>query len=162
MDVSALHDEDGHAWALQQAALLRRLATSGLPVPNDLDLQNVAEEIEDLGNEQRFQVEGNLRQALVHLIKLACQPDDQAVLHWSLECRAFLDGALERFRPSMRRLLDMDALWRKACRRVDYEARLNRVDVPMLPDAMPFTLDELLDPDADPRLLADRLFDHPT
>jgi len=51
----ALYDDDPTAWALQQAAVPRRLAASGVTLPDDLDLDRVAEEIEDLGNAQRFQ-----------------------------------------------------------------------------------------------------------
>jgi Domain of unknown function DUF29 len=40
-----LYDEDFYAWTQQQAALLRRLPPAG----NELDLEHIAEEIEDLG-----------------------------------------------------------------------------------------------------------------
>jgi hypothetical protein len=40
-----LYDEDFYAWTQQQAALLRRLPPPG----NELDLEHIAEEIEDLG-----------------------------------------------------------------------------------------------------------------
>lgn len=47
MDGPALHDKDTHAWTLQPTGVLRRLKASGIPLPNDLDLDHVAEEIED-------------------------------------------------------------------------------------------------------------------
>jgi len=40
-----LYDEDFYAWTQHQAALLRRLSPAG----NELDLEHIAEEIEDLG-----------------------------------------------------------------------------------------------------------------
>ena len=103
MDQSALYDEDFYAWSLHQARVLRGLAGAGLRLPNDLDLEHVAEEIEDLGNEQRFAAESNLVQALVRLIKVVALPEDQAVRHWTKEAGAFLYNAGRRYRPSMRR-----------------------------------------------------------
>ena len=47
MTISAqsLYEEDFYAWTQRQAELLRRLA----PVGNELDMEHIAEEIEDLG-----------------------------------------------------------------------------------------------------------------
>jgi hypothetical protein len=157
MDRVALYDEDFHAWLLHQAAALRRLAASGLPLPNDLDLEHLAEEVEDLGNEQRFQVESNLAQALAHLIKIVALPDDPAVRHWLEEAVTFLGIAAERYRPSMRRLIDIVALWRRACRKARLTMEIYGQAAPSLPAEPPFTLDELVDPEADPRVLAARL-----
>ncbi len=157
MDLPALYEEDMHAWCLHQAALLRRLAAAGLPLPNDLDLEHVAEEIEDLGNEQRFQVEGNLERALEHLLKLALRPDDPAEAHWRREVIAFLGTAQGRYARSMRRAIDVGKLWRRACRLAGAQLGDERGRIPGVPDAMPFTLDELLDEEADPRALAARL-----
>jgi hypothetical protein len=76
MDRTALHEEDIHAWSQHQAKLLRGLSGSGLGLPNDLDLEHVAEEIEEVGNEKRFAAESNLVQAFVHLIKIVALPED--------------------------------------------------------------------------------------
>ena len=157
MDLPALYDDDLHAWALHQAAVLRGLKASRLPLPNDLDLEHVAEEIEDLGNEQRFQVESNIVQALIHLVKLAGAPEDPAVAHWLKAIAAFLDTAEDRFTPSMRRAIDMGALWTKARRRLAREAEQDGLHPPALPDVVPFTLDEFVGGQAAPRALAARL-----
>ncbi|HKM69015.1 MAG TPA: DUF29 family protein [Stellaceae bacterium] len=45
MSTESLYEEDFHAWTQQQAELLRRLPATG----DELDLEHVAEEIEDLG-----------------------------------------------------------------------------------------------------------------
>jgi hypothetical protein len=145
MDGPTLYDEDMHAWALHQAAALRRLKASGIPLPNDLDLDHVAEEIEDLGNEQRFQVESNLIQALIHLIKIAVMPEDMATRHWTKEIRAFLLLARKRWRPSMRRGVMLDALWRDATRMAAADLSDDGLAAPALPATCPFTLDGLLD-----------------
>jgi hypothetical protein len=43
-----------------QAAVLRRMAANPAALPNDLDLERVAEEIEEVGNEQLYAVESSL------------------------------------------------------------------------------------------------------
>jgi hypothetical protein len=157
MDHTALYEEDIYAWSQAQARVLRDLGRSGLCLPNELDLEHVAEEIEDLGNEQRFAAEINLVQALVHLIKLVALPQDQAVRHWMKETGAFLYNAARRYRPSMRRAMDAQALWTDACRLATRELEIDGHAVPALPAATPFALEELVDGQADPRALAARL-----
>lgn len=157
MDMTALYEEDIHAWSQHQARVLRGLAQAGLRLPNDLDLEHVAEEIEEVGNEQRFQAESNLIQALAHLIKMAALPEDGAVRHWRKEIRAFLRNAARRYRPSMRQLIDVGALWTSARRDAAQDlADDGHAPLP-LPQACPFALEELLDAEADPRALASRL-----
>jgi hypothetical protein len=62
------YDDDFYAWCLEQAALVRagRL--------NELDLANVAEELESLGNEQAHALRSAYRVLLVHLLKWRYQP----------------------------------------------------------------------------------------
>jgi hypothetical protein len=159
MDQTALYEADLYAWSQHQAQLLRGLAAAGARLPNDLDLEHVAEEIEDLGTEQRFAVEGNLVQALIHLIKLAALPGDDATRHWFKETGAFLYNAGRRYRPSMRRAVDPAALWSDACRLATRDLEIDGHAAPPLPPICPFALEELLEPEADPRVLAARLAD---
>ena len=44
MDRRSLYDDDIYAWTQQQAEVLRRLAETRRDLPNELDLENVAEE----------------------------------------------------------------------------------------------------------------------
>jgi hypothetical protein len=157
MDLTALYEEDFHAWSLHQAQVLRRLAAAGLPLPNDLDLEHVAEEIEDLGSEQRFAVESNLLQALAHLIKLVALPADQAVPHWTKEADAFLLNASRRWRPSMRRAIDEAVLWDDACRLATRALAADGLPVPVLPRESPLSIEDLVLRGADPVDLAGRL-----
>ena len=157
MDAAPLYDEDVYAWSQHQAAVLRRMAANPAALPNDLDLEHVAEEIEDVGNEQRFGVESSLVQLFLHLIKIAALPDDPAVRHWTDEADAFLDTAGSRYRPSMLRALDTDKLWSRACRLATRALERDGRPVPPLAEACPFGLDELVGGEADPRELASRL-----
>ncbi len=157
MDQTALYEEDIHAWSQHQAQVLRGLAASGLRLPNDLDLDHVAEEIEEVGNEQRFAAESNLVQALIHLIKVVALPGDQAARHWTKEAGVFLYNAGRRYRPSMRRAMDPERLWADACRMATQDPEIDGHAAPPLPAASPFALEELVDERADPRVLVARL-----
>jgi hypothetical protein len=157
MDQSALYDEDFYLWSLHQAQVLRRLAASGLPLPNDLDLEHVAEEIEDLGNEQRFVVESNLIQAMIHLIKIVALPANEAGQHWAKEANAFLANASDRYRPSMRQAIDLGKLWSKAGRRAAKDLQIDGHPVPPLPETAPFNLHALVSEEADAQALAAQL-----
>ena len=157
MDQAALYDEDIYAWSQHQARVLRGLAGAGLRLPNDFDLEHVAEEIEEVGNEQRYAAESNLLQAFVHLIKTMALPEDQAVRHWTKETRAFLYNAGRRYRPSMRRDFDHEKLWSDACRLAAGDLRDDGYAAPPLREGCPFGLDELVGGGADPRELVERL-----
>lgn len=65
----ARYDRDLYSWAAEQAALLRagRIA--------EADVLNIAEEIDDVGNEQYDKLESALRIILLHLLKWDHQPD---------------------------------------------------------------------------------------
>jgi hypothetical protein len=146
MNAMSLYEEDFHAWALEQARVLRALRP-GAPLPNELDLQRVAEEVEDLGNEQRSRVEGNLVQALIHLAKAALFPDNPALRHWRKETIVFLANARDAYRPSMRRLLDADLLWSRAAYRLRADLAEDEVAISNLPQSSPLALDDLIAPE---------------
>jgi len=140
----SIYEHDILAWSAHQADLIRRIAL-GERV-NDVDWAHVAEEIEDVGLSQLNAVRRYLRQMLVHLLKLQGWPDNASANHWRQEVAAFQADAEQRFAPSMRQLIDVDALYTKAVRL----ARLAEVDgVPPLawPEVCPVGLDALLNDD---------------
>jgi hypothetical protein len=65
----ARYDRDLYSWAVEQAALLR----SGRV--GEADALNIAEELDDVGNEQYDKLESALRLILLHLLKWDHQPD---------------------------------------------------------------------------------------
>src|SRR5437868_8386807 len=73
----ARYDRDLYSWAVEQAALLRagRIA--------EADALNIAEEIDDVGNELYFRLEGALRVILVHILKWDHQPQRRSRSWWS-------------------------------------------------------------------------------
>jgi hypothetical protein len=64
-----IYDRDFHAWATQQAALLRAGRVA------ELDLAHLAEEIEGLGRGERRELVNLLAVLLLHLLKWAYQPE---------------------------------------------------------------------------------------
>ena len=64
----ARYDQDLYSWAVEQAALLR----AGRIV--EVDAANIAEELDDVGNEQYDKLESALRIILLHLLKWDHQP----------------------------------------------------------------------------------------
>ena len=63
-----LYEEDFYAWTRDQAAALRHMAKDRWNGP--LDLEHLAEEIEDVGSERRDVVRSQLRRLIEHLLKL--------------------------------------------------------------------------------------------
>ncbi len=136
----APYDQDILAWSDQQAQLLRRLA-KGERV-NGIDWAHVVEEIEDVGLSELNAVRSLLRQMMVHLLKCAIWPEHAAVRHWREEIVAFQSDAEQRFAPSMRQRIDLGRLFAAAVRQV---AASDLGDVGRsMPDACPWSLDQLL------------------
>jgi hypothetical protein len=61
-----LYDEDFYAWTQQQAQTLREQFRGD----NRLDIEHLAEEVEDLGKSQLQSVESYLQQIMAHLLIL--------------------------------------------------------------------------------------------
>ena len=152
-----LYWDDTLLWSEQQAALLRRLA-AGERV-NDVDWAHVIEEIEDVGKTELRACTSLLRKAIEHLLKLHGWPAHPAAQHWRAETLTFLRDAKLAYSPSMRRQLDLDALFRLA--RQDVLAAPMPGEPAALPPACPFTPDELLTDALDLAALLARLRERP-
>ena len=91
----ALHDTDFYAWTRRQAQELRRLKELRLNV--ELDLDHVAEEIEDLGTSERDTCRSQVERILEHFLKLAFSPSPQPRRGWQrsiVEARSVLANKL--------------------------------------------------------------------
>jgi Domain of unknown function DUF29 len=156
--MSTLYDDDILLWSEQQAAAIRRLGRSAREISNELDIENVAEEIEGVGRSELAAVESYLELIFVHLIRLVVEPNSNSVRHWRSEIVGFHANARRRYSPSMRRRIDVNALLRSAREQSlpAYEgAELERVTG--LSIKAPLTLDELLAETIDVAALASRL-----
>jgi hypothetical protein len=84
-----LYERDILIWSEHQAALLRSVARGELV--NGVDWEHVVEEIEDVGLSKLNAVESDLRQLIVHLLKVHGWPNCLAVEHWRDELVNFQD-----------------------------------------------------------------------
>jgi hypothetical protein len=138
---------DFYSWTQEQAALLRALPRGS----NRLDIDNLAEEIEDMGRAEIREISSLLRQTLTHLIKIAVDLDASSVAHWVSEASGFQSDAVLAYSPGLRQRLDLPKIWKLAKRNATDSPGEYGVVVPPLPEECPLTLDQLLDPDFSPR-----------
>jgi hypothetical protein len=145
MSDPTLYDDDILLWSEQQAATIRRLGSRGRDIPNDLDIENVAEEIESVGRTELAAVKSFIRLIFVHVIKLVVEADADTARHWRGEIVAFHSAIIGRYAPSMRQRIDLDELWRSAREQsmLAYEGAQQQV-VAGLAAKPPFSLDELI------------------
>ncbi len=91
----SLYEEDFYAWTQQQAELLRRLQ----PADNALDLENIAEEIADLGRSDLRAAQSLCEHVIEHFLKLEYSGLDKPADHWRdeiVEWRIQLEQILTR------------------------------------------------------------------
>jgi len=119
---SELYDQDFLLWTQQQAAELRRVKDSNLP----LDWENLAEEIESLGKSLRAELNSQIRRILRHLLKLDASPAIDPRAGWRttiLDARTELEDLFEDS-PSLRR--EVEGVIRK---QVSAAAKLAALDL---------------------------------
>lgn len=143
--MSDLYETDTVSWAREQAGLLRRLS-EGERVNDQVDWRNVIEEIEALSRTETRAATSPLTNAMQHKLYLLGWPGNLAERHWQAEVASQLADAAEEYRESMRR--EIEPAWERLYRRARRRALTHMLDagppaVP-LPDACPWTLDELL------------------
>lgn len=151
MDHDSLYETDICAWAEQQAAALRGFA-SRVDLPNELDLANIVEEIEDVGNSHFRAVTSFIRLILSHTILIALNADAESVRHWTFEVFTFRGNLIQAWQRSMRQRVDMNIVWRHAVREAALKLTLYRHSGPAPGDdkimarlemGCPFEIDDL-------------------
>jgi hypothetical protein len=139
--MSNSYEADILTWSDCQADLLRRVG-AGEKVNDQVDWENVAEEIEDVGRSQLHGVESLLVHALRHMLKAEAWPLCRDAPSWRADAIDFRRQARRRFVPSMRQRIDVVSLYADALAAlpdtVDGEQPLP------VPAECPVTLDELL------------------
>lgn len=73
---SPSYDDDSYGWAMAQAELLREGRF------DEIDLKNIIEEIECVGNRERNEYESQLTRILAHMIKWEVQPQRRGMSWW--------------------------------------------------------------------------------
>ena len=136
--IKTLYDTDFAEWSAQTAKLLRAGRM------DELDLENVAEEIESLGKREHSAVRSQLQRMLKHKIKQMIQPERDGT-SW----RGSISGALLKIQghledsPSLRPYLEqnLQRFYRDAVKLAVVETGLEHAEIP---EKCPWTLAALL------------------
>lgn len=141
---SYTYETDFIDWTQEQSALLRAGKWA------ELDLEHIAEELEDMGKEQKLALQSLLRQILVHLIKLEHSPAREPRSKWTEEIIEFRDQAQARIEatPSLKHYTPelFAKAWQQARRAADKTFELHREQV-SVPEICPYSIEQVLDPD---------------
>ena len=109
-----LYDEDFYAWTQQQAEALR----THFKGDNRLDVEHLAEEVEDLGRSELHAVESFVENVIEHLLKLDYSGWVAARNHWRAEVDAFRASIERKITPRIRQPVEteLEALYERARR----------------------------------------------
>lgn len=144
MDQQAHYDRDYYAWTQDQAARLRRLADARANL--DLDLENLAEEVESMGRSDLREVESLIANVMAHLLKLEISPATEPRRHWRSEIglwRAKIAGLLDES-PSLHGRLRLGRTWTIARKAALVGLDADGLGESDLPEACPYALDDVL------------------
>ena len=138
------YDEDFYAWTQYQGEVLRTLRTRD----NRFDRENVAEEIEAVGRNERDAVRSQVRRILEHFLKLASSPATAPRYGWIdsiLDARAVL---ADKISPTLHRDIEaaLPNLYRDARRKTEISLRGHGEPeaAGRLPTTCPFTFEQVL------------------
>lgn len=146
--MASLYETDGYAWSEEQSAKLRALLNERSNL--DLDIENIAEEVESLGRSYRAQLVSRLAQLDEHLMKLAF------ALHWdsrrqwqqSVTGQRYSIHKLLRKNPSLRReLTEALSEAHEDALRAFTDEKLIQLQIESLPGLCPFAIGDMLDDD---------------
>jgi hypothetical protein len=139
MNSPVRYEDDVAAWATEQARLLREGRL------DQLDIEHLAEEIEDVGKSEQRELANRMALLLAHLLKWQMQPGRRGA-SWQITIRNQRRGIERRLNetPSLRpRLADPDwwaGIWDDATAQAAEETGLSE-----FPEVCPWSAREILD-----------------
>jgi hypothetical protein len=138
-----LYEDDFPLWAESQAALLRARRF------DELDLDNLIEEVEDLGRRERDMVESHVETIVEHLLKLALSHADRPRRGWLVTVDRQRAKLARKLTTTLRNHLEAElpALYAGVRRPVARQLENDGVALSTLPPTCPYSLDQVLDPD---------------
>jgi ribosome maturation factor RimP len=101
--MGSLYRQDVYLWSREQSAALRKAADAGSNLP--IDWENVAEEIESVGNSERLTLSSHIARIVEHLMKLDASPAHDPRRGWIstiIDAQREIEDVLESS-PSLRR-----------------------------------------------------------
>jgi Domain of unknown function DUF29 len=143
---SQLYEADFYAWTRQQALALRRFAKTRPNLP--LDLEHIAEEIQDLGKSERDAVYSLARQIMQHLLLIEHSPAIAQRQHWMDEIDEFRAQVNPKLSATIRRHLrrDLGEVYGNGRRVVGRKMRRYGEDLAAdaLPAECPYTVEQVV------------------
>jgi len=143
-DMAALYERDFVEWTKQNSKLLRQ----GYFI--EADIEHIAEEIQDMGKEQKHSLERQMRRLMVHLLKYEFQPGKRS--------RGWL-VSIASARIEITRLLEQNPSLKRPARQLPIQIYPNAVKLAALetglgkkafPPECPYTFDQIMDEDFPP------------
>jgi hypothetical protein len=139
MQTTTLYDQDFYAWTQQQVDLLKAGQWE------QVDIENLIEEIESLGKQQRQELRNRLEVLLGHLLKWRYQPEGRS--------RSWTGTIREQRQKIKRHLIENPSLkpYLAEAIEIGYEQGLNlleretAIDLKQVPKICPFSLAEIFD-----------------
>lgn len=136
------YDTDFFAWCLETAALIRERRF------NEIDVEHVAEEIEDMAKRDRREVQSRLAVLIMHLLKWQVQSHHKYKSSWEntiREQRSQLELVLNDS-PSLVRITaqDLPSIYPRAVKKAVAETGL---DAKLFPKTCPYTAEQILNDD---------------
>ena len=139
-NLKELYEIDDYLWVERTIDLLKKKKF------NELDLENLIEELEDLGRERKNKVESLLRQIIIHLLLLEywSQEYQDNAAHWQAEITEFrfqINGILTK---NLQNYLasKIELIYQNSVKYTKRKTNLNS-----FPKKCPYTLEQLLDED---------------
>jgi hypothetical protein len=137
-----LYDEDFYAWTQEQAKALR----THFGGDNRLDVEHLAEEVEDLGKSELHAVESFVETVIEHFLKLDYSGWAEARNHWRAEVDAVRNSLERKMTPRIRRLVqaELEPLYDRARRAAARSLHQREPDfVRRLPKRCPYEWDAI-------------------
>ncbi|WP_295405410.1 DUF29 domain-containing protein [uncultured Thiocystis sp.] len=144
MTTNLAYERDVIAWANEQASLLRAGRF------DLLDIEHLAEEIEDVGKSEQRELASRMAVLLAHLLKWRFQPERRG-RSWQTIIRVqrnALSVHLESV-PSLKATLNDAAWWTKVWADAVSKA-IEETGLDLFPEQCPWAIQEILDPDWKP------------
>lgn len=138
-----LREADYYLWLEEQVALLREGRLE------ELDAESLIEEFEELATGERAAVESHATTIIEHLLKLEYSPADRPRRGWRLAIRKSRGRLRKRLAVTLRRHLaeQLADIYTDARDAASIGLEVDRVKPDALPTALPYTLDQILDPE---------------
>lgn len=134
-----LYSRDMVAWAEAQAAALRKRSA------NEIDWDNVAEEIGDVGGNIVRACESQVINILAHFLKIEFSGLTEPQNHWAGEIGGFRVELDRDLTPTIEARMPgrLDRLYRYAVKAVGYEFQKRGEPAPDAPQTCPYTWDDV-------------------